>query len=203
MISGPQGKALADSLNITQEQLRARFLADPQGVGGMIQNFAAPTEATKNYNQARAQMKAQGMTDEQINAVMPPEMLALGGGQHSRLSRVRARPHARHSERSAIAAGTAGLSDLSGEQGGQGQVNGRPGQRPGRVAGQVRRPGRQDERGRADHEFGSERHRRGRHNSGSEGDPRQSDEESRCRVAPGVRRAWRTPFSRECNGSPS
>ena len=24
-------------------------------------------------------MKAQGMTDEQINAVMPPEMLALGG----------------------------------------------------------------------------------------------------------------------------
>jgi hypothetical protein len=80
MISGPQGKALADSLNITQEQLRARFLADPQGVGGMIQNFAAPTEATKNYNQARAQMKAQGMTDEQINAVMPPEMLALGGG---------------------------------------------------------------------------------------------------------------------------
>ena len=45
----------------------------------MIANFSAPTEATKNYTQARAQMKAQGMTDEQINAIMPPEMLALGG----------------------------------------------------------------------------------------------------------------------------
>jgi hypothetical protein len=79
MINGPQGKALADSLNVSQEELRARYLADPQGVGTMIQNLAAPAETTKNYNQARALMKAQGMTDAQVNAVMPPEMLALGG----------------------------------------------------------------------------------------------------------------------------
>jgi hypothetical protein len=79
LISGPQGAQLANQLNISLEELRARYLADPVAVGNMIQNFAAPPEATKNYNQGRAQMKAQGMTDEQINAIMPPEMLALGG----------------------------------------------------------------------------------------------------------------------------
>jgi hypothetical protein len=79
LITGPQGALIAQQLNISQEELKARYLADPQGVGTMIANFTAPTEATKNYNQARAQMKAQGMSDEQINAVMPPEMLALGG----------------------------------------------------------------------------------------------------------------------------
>ena len=79
LIASPRGAQLAQQLNISQEELKARYLADPTGVGAMIANFAAPTEATKNYNQARGLMKAQGMTDEQINAVMPPEMLALGG----------------------------------------------------------------------------------------------------------------------------
>ena len=79
-IMDPQrGPQLAGQLNISWGELQARYRADPVGVGTMIANFSAPTEATKNYNQARAQMKAQGMTDEQINAVMPPEMLALGG----------------------------------------------------------------------------------------------------------------------------
>ena len=74
-----QGPALAQKLNIGWDELKARYQANPAEVGTMVASFSAPTEATKNYNQARAQMKAQGMTDEQINAIMPPEMLALGG----------------------------------------------------------------------------------------------------------------------------
>jgi len=39
-----------------------------------------PTDAIKNYTQAREMMKQQGMTDDQINQIMPPEMLTLGPG---------------------------------------------------------------------------------------------------------------------------
>jgi hypothetical protein len=49
----------------------------PQLVQSHFQGLQ-PTDAIKNYNQARDVMKAQGMTDDQINAVMPPETLTLG-----------------------------------------------------------------------------------------------------------------------------
>lgn len=51
MISGPQGKAIADRLNISQAELIARYRADPQGVGTMIQQFASPTDQMKNLQQ--------------------------------------------------------------------------------------------------------------------------------------------------------
>jgi hypothetical protein len=37
-----------------------------------------PTDAIKNYTQARDLMRKQGLTDDQINQVMPPETLAMG-----------------------------------------------------------------------------------------------------------------------------
>ena len=79
MISGPHGKALADQLNISQEELKARYLADPQGVGTMIAEFRRADGSNEELQSGPRAMKAQGMSDEQINAVMPPEMLALGG----------------------------------------------------------------------------------------------------------------------------
>jgi hypothetical protein len=49
----------------------------PQLIQSHFQSLQ-PTEAIKNYTQARDLMKQQGMTDDQINAVMPPETLTLG-----------------------------------------------------------------------------------------------------------------------------
>ena len=46
-----RGKAIADSLNIPQADLIARYEADPQGVGQMIQNFRQPTDPLKNIMQ--------------------------------------------------------------------------------------------------------------------------------------------------------
>jgi hypothetical protein len=51
MVRGPQGAAIAQRLNISQDELVARYQADPQGVGNMIQSFAAPTDQMKNLEQ--------------------------------------------------------------------------------------------------------------------------------------------------------
>jgi hypothetical protein len=49
-----RGPALAARLNISWDELRGRFQADPQGVGNMIQSFAAPTDPMKNIQQMTA-----------------------------------------------------------------------------------------------------------------------------------------------------
>jgi hypothetical protein len=51
MIRGPQGDQIAQSLNISKADLIARYQADPQGVGQMIQGFRAPTDQMKNLQQ--------------------------------------------------------------------------------------------------------------------------------------------------------
>ena len=52
MVMDPvRGQALATKLNMSWDELKARFQADPGGVGTMIQNFTAPTEAMKNLEQ--------------------------------------------------------------------------------------------------------------------------------------------------------
>ena len=51
MVRGPQGAQMAQRLNISQAELIARYQADPQGVGNMIQQFAAPTDPMKNIEQ--------------------------------------------------------------------------------------------------------------------------------------------------------
>ena len=45
------GPAMADRLNISWDELKARYRADPQGTGTMIQNFAQPTDQMKNLQQ--------------------------------------------------------------------------------------------------------------------------------------------------------
>lgn len=74
LISGPQGKAIADSLNISQADLIARYRADPQGVGTMIQNYRQPTDQMKNLeqidsyiNQVAPQIKSAGGTDSTLS----------------------------------------------------------------------------------------------------------------------------------------
>jgi hypothetical protein len=51
MVRGPQGAQIAQRLNISQDELIARFQADPAGVGNMIQSFAAPTDQMRNIEQ--------------------------------------------------------------------------------------------------------------------------------------------------------
>jgi hypothetical protein len=51
LIAGPQGDAIASSLNISKADLIARYRADPQGIGQMIQNFRQPTDQMKNLQQ--------------------------------------------------------------------------------------------------------------------------------------------------------
>jgi hypothetical protein len=46
-----QAQQIANSLNIPLADLKARYLADPQGVGAMIQNFRQPTDQLKNLQQ--------------------------------------------------------------------------------------------------------------------------------------------------------
>ena len=51
LIRGPQGAVIAQSLNIPQADLIARYQADPQGVGQMIQSFRQPTAPLQNIMQ--------------------------------------------------------------------------------------------------------------------------------------------------------
>ena len=51
MIHGPQGDGIAQRLNISKDELIARYQADPAGVGNMIQSFASPTDQMKNLQQ--------------------------------------------------------------------------------------------------------------------------------------------------------
>jgi len=57
--------------------------SDPNLFNSVIQQKMrdqSPTEAKKNYEQARDEMKKQGMTDDEINQIMPPELMVLGAG---------------------------------------------------------------------------------------------------------------------------
>ena len=45
------GPAMADRLNISWDELKARYRADPQGTGNMIQSFATPTDQMRNLQQ--------------------------------------------------------------------------------------------------------------------------------------------------------
>jgi hypothetical protein len=82
MVHDPvQGKAIADSLNISQADLIARYQADPQGVGNMIQNFRQPTDALKNLQQIQSlqgTLKAGGANDSEIGLLTPSLIAQVG-----------------------------------------------------------------------------------------------------------------------------
>ena len=83
MVRGDQGKAIAQRLNISQDELIARYQADPQGVGNMIQSFAAPTDPMKNIEQITAwqnQLKGKtpGATPGDLSLLTPSLVAAVG-----------------------------------------------------------------------------------------------------------------------------
>jgi hypothetical protein len=88
MINSPQGKALADRLNISTDELKARYLADPAGVGRMIETHSQLTDAQRNLGAAQTAITAEvksahpDWTDAQVQAEVnrraPPEMLLSG-----------------------------------------------------------------------------------------------------------------------------
>jgi hypothetical protein len=81
MIMGKQGAAIAQSLNISQADLIARYRADPQGVGQMIQNFRQPTDALKNLQQIQTlqQAAAQKGANSSETALLTPALIAAVG----------------------------------------------------------------------------------------------------------------------------
>jgi hypothetical protein len=66
---------LAKQLRMTTDEITA---AGPQALQTAMQ-MNMPTEATRNYLQARNMMRQQGLNDDQINQIMPPETMALAG----------------------------------------------------------------------------------------------------------------------------
>jgi hypothetical protein len=83
MLQGPQGDQIAQRLNISKAELITRYQADPQGVGNMIQNFAAPTDAMKNIEQITAwqnQLKGKtpGATPGDLSLLTPSLVAAVG-----------------------------------------------------------------------------------------------------------------------------
>jgi hypothetical protein len=79
LISGTQGKAIADRLNISQAELIARYRADPQGVGTMIQQFASPTDQMKNLEQIQDYLNKQpGSTSADTSFLTPSLVAAVG-----------------------------------------------------------------------------------------------------------------------------
>ena len=66
---------LAKQLGMTPDEIIA---GGPQALQSAFA-AQAPTEAMRNYNQARNAMRQQGLSDAQINQIMPPETVALAG----------------------------------------------------------------------------------------------------------------------------
>lgn len=50
----------------------------PDKLADIAAKASEPTEASKNYKQARAELAAQGFNEQQVNALAPPEMLIAG-----------------------------------------------------------------------------------------------------------------------------
>jgi hypothetical protein len=86
MVRGPQGAAIAQRLNISQAELIARYQSDPQGVGNMIQSFAAPTDQMRNLEQIRTyqdQFKAAhpDATQSELDSIAKAITAGIGGAQ--------------------------------------------------------------------------------------------------------------------------
>ena len=84
MINNPQTlAALAQRLNLAPEEVRARYLADPQGFGQMIQSYGSPTDPMKNIQQITAwqnqlKAKAPGATTSDLSLLTPSLVAAVG-----------------------------------------------------------------------------------------------------------------------------
>ena len=75
------GPAMANRLNISWDELKARYRADPQGVGNMVQSFATPTDQMRNLQQITAwqnQMKAKGASPADLNLLTPALVASVG-----------------------------------------------------------------------------------------------------------------------------
>ncbi len=76
-----QAQQIAQSLNIPLADLKARYLADPAGVGQMIQNFRSPTDQLKNLQQIQdlqGQLKAKGANSDEIGLLTPALIAQVG-----------------------------------------------------------------------------------------------------------------------------
>ena len=82
MVNDPtRGPALAKRLNISWDELRARYQSDPLGVGNMIQTYASPTDPMKNIQQMTAwqnQLRAKGATPGDLSLLTPSLVAAVG-----------------------------------------------------------------------------------------------------------------------------
>ena len=79
------GPAMAQRLNISWDELKARYRADPAGTGTMIQQFASPTDQMKNLQQIQAMQQAaaqKGANSSEI-ALLTPALIAQIGGPAS------------------------------------------------------------------------------------------------------------------------
>jgi hypothetical protein len=81
-----QAQQIAQSLNIPLADLRARYLADPAGVGAMIQNFRQPTDQMKNLQQIQDyqnQFKARnpGASQADVDSIAKAMTAGMGGPQ--------------------------------------------------------------------------------------------------------------------------
>jgi hypothetical protein len=76
-----QAQQIANSLNISVADLKARYLADPAGVGAMIQNYRQPTDQLKNLQQIQDlqnQLKGKGATAGDLSLLTPSLVAAVG-----------------------------------------------------------------------------------------------------------------------------
>jgi hypothetical protein len=81
MIMDPQrGPALAGGLGVTWEELKARFQADPAGVGAMVQNYNAPTPDIANLRQIQ-RMQGAGTSNPTLNDTAASIVGKIGGQQ--------------------------------------------------------------------------------------------------------------------------
>jgi hypothetical protein len=85
-----QAQAIANSLNIPLADLKARYLADPAGVGQMIQNFRAPTDQMKNLEQIQTLAAAQnqikntpGFNQKDLDTIKTQILAGVGGPEAS------------------------------------------------------------------------------------------------------------------------
>jgi hypothetical protein len=79
-----QAQKIADSLNIPLADLKARYLADPAGVGAMIQNFRQPTPQMQNLQQIQdlqnqIKSKTPGATSADLSLLTPALVAQVGG----------------------------------------------------------------------------------------------------------------------------
>ena len=79
------GPAMAQRLNISWDELKARYRADPAGTGNMIQQFAGPTDQMKNLQQIdsyMAQVQARNdptKTPEVLQMIRNAMLAGMGG----------------------------------------------------------------------------------------------------------------------------